>query len=70
METWLWAAIGILIAMIIALFIKVHILQKSAKEIEIAFSDRLVTDTNILIDISSSDRNMRRLSNTINSQLR
>lgn len=70
METWLWAAIGISIAIIIALLIKVYIFQKSVKEIEIAFSDRLVTDTNILIDISSSDRNMRRLANTINSQLR
>lgn len=70
MEIWLWAAIGVLSAIIIGLLIKVHILKKSVKEIEIAFDDRLVTDTNVLIDISSSDRNMRRLANTINRQLR
>ena len=70
MEIWLWVSIGILIAIIISLSVKMHILQKSVKEIEIAFADRLVTDTNILIDISSSDKNVRRLANTINGQLR
>ena len=70
MEIWLWVSIGILIAIIIALLVKIHILQKSVKEIEIAFADRLVTDTNILIDITSSDKNVRRLANTINGQLR
>lgn len=70
MEIWLWVSIGILIAIIIALLVKMHILQKSVKEIEIAFADRLVTDTNVLIDISSSDKNVRRLANTINGQLR
>lgn len=70
MEIWLWVSISILIAIIIALLVKIHILQKSVKEIEIAFADRLVTDTNILIDISSSDKNVRRLANTINGQLR
>lgn len=70
MEIWLWVSIGILIVIIIALLVKIHILQKSVKEIEIAFADRLVTDTNILIDISSSDKNVRRLANTINGQLR
>lgn len=70
MELWLWVSIGILVAIIIALSVKVHILQKSAKEIEIAFANRLVTDTNILIDISSRDKHMRRLANAINEQLR
>lgn len=70
MEIWLWVSIGILTAIIIALLVKIHILQKSVKEIEIAFADRLVTDTNVLIDISSSDKNVRRLANTINGQLR
>lgn len=70
MEIWLWVSIGILIAIIIALLLKVHILQKSVKEIEIAFVDRLITDTNTLIDISSSDKNVRHLAETINGQLR
>ena len=70
MEIWLWVSIGILIAIIISLLVKMHILQKSVKEIEIAVVDRLVTDTNVLIDISSSDKNVRCLANTINGQLR
>lgn len=70
MEVWLWVSIGILIAIIIALSVKIHVLQKSVKEIEIAVVDRLVTDTNVLIDISSSDKNVRRLANTVNKQLR
>lgn len=70
MEIWLWVTIGILVVMIIGLFVKVHILQKSIKEIAAAFADRLVTDTNTLIDTSSSDKNVRHLANTINRQLR
>ena len=70
MEIWLWVSIGILIAIIISLLVKMHILQKSVKEIEIAVVDMLVTDTNVLIDISSSDKNMCRLANTVNKQLR
>lgn len=70
MELWLGASIGILVLIILALLIKIHILQRSVREIETAFADRLVTDTNTLIDISSNDRSMRRLANTINKQLR
>lgn len=70
MEIWLWAAIGILAVLSIILMLKIYILQKSVKEIETAFADRLITDTNVLIDISSSDRHMRRLADTINRQLR
>ena len=70
MEIWLWVSIGILIAIIIVLFVKVHILQKSIKEIEIDFTDRLMTDTNVLIDISSKDRHIRHLATAINGQLR
>lgn len=55
---------------IAALLVKIHILRKAAKEIETAFTDRLITDTNTLIDISSRDRSMRSLANTINIQLR
>lgn len=70
MEIWLWVLIGILTMIIVALLVKIHILQKATKEIENAFADRLITDTNTLIDISSGDRYMRSLANTINKQLR
>ncbi|MCM1156905.1 MAG: HAMP domain-containing histidine kinase [Bacteroidales bacterium] len=70
MEIWLWALIGGMVIIIPALLVKIHILQKAAKEIETAFADRLITDTNTLIDISTSDKYMRGLANTINVQLR
>lgn len=70
MEHLLWAVIGILIVIIIYLVGKVYLMQKSAREISEAFADRLVTDTNTLIDISSRDPYMRRLADEINKQLR
>ncbi len=70
MENWLWALIGILAMVIIALLLKIHLLHRSAAEIEDAFADRLVTDTNTLIGISGRDRYMRRLADTVNIQFR
>ena len=70
MELWFWAAIGIMAVGIIALLIKISILRKAAKEIADAFTDRLITDTNTLIDSSSGDRYMRNLANSINKGLR
>lgn len=70
MMAWLWAFIGILVLLIIALLIKIRILQKAAEEIQETFAHRLQTDTNTLIDISSRDRHMRHLADAINIQLR
>ena len=70
MDILLWAVIGIMAVIIIALLLKIVYLKKSAKEIETAFADRLITDTNTLIDISSSDKHMRSLASSINVQLR
>jgi hypothetical protein len=70
MENWLWAVFGSLLLIIIALCIKIYLLQKAATEIEEAFADRLITDTNTLIAISSRDKHMRKLANAINIQLR
>ncbi|MBD5493461.1 MAG: HAMP domain-containing histidine kinase [Lachnospiraceae bacterium] len=77
MEIWLWAVVGIfwtaivILALIIALLIiKIYLMQKAAGEIEEAFTDRLTTDTNTLIDISGGDKYMRSLANSINVQLR
>ncbi len=70
METWLWAVIGMMAVVSLALFIKIHLLQKSAREIEQAFAERLMTDTNTLIGISTGDKHMRHLANAINRELR
>jgi len=70
MELWPWAIIGIMGAVIVVLLVKIHILQRAAKEIEAAFADKLITDTNTLIDVSTGDRYMRGLAASINAQLR
>ena len=58
---WLWLFISGLILIIILLLIKIHLLRKSAQEIESSFSEKLITDSNTLIDISSNDKYMRHL---------
>lgn len=70
MEILLWVIVGILILIILLLSIKIYLLKKSAKEIETEIADRLETDTNTLIDISSRDRHMQSLAESINIQLR
>lgn len=70
MEVMLVTVIGILLLVIIVLWIKIYLLQKGAQEIYEAFTERLVTDTNTLIDISTRDKYMRKLAVAINEQLR
>lgn len=71
MEVWLWLSvcIAILAVVVLVFLLKIHMLKKAAKEIEDAFADRLVTDTNTRIDISSGDRSMRRLADAVNREL-
>lgn len=70
MSDWLWAVIGVMAVVIVALLVKISLLHKAAREIEEALADRLMTDTNTLIDISSRDRYLRSLAAGINVQLR
>ena len=70
METGLWALVGVMAVIILLLVLKICALQNAAEEIGRAFADRLMTDTNTLIDLSSADRHMRRLAEDINVQLR
>ena len=59
----------LLCVIIILLCIKIYLMKISAREISSAFAERLETDTNTLIDISSRDRDMRKLADNINHQL-
>lgn len=70
MNVLFWGIIGVLLSIIIILLIKIYLLRKGAQEIADAFADRLVTDTNTLIDISTRDIYMRKLAAAINVQLR
>ena len=69
MVFWLCCLIGILTLIILILIIKICLLKKSADEIADAFADRVRSDTNTLIDISSRDRHMRKLADSINREL-
>lgn len=69
MNKWLWVLVGIMAVTIAGLMIKILLLQKSAREIEAAFADRLVTGTNTLIDVSSNDKYIRSLAASINKEL-
>lgn len=69
MEFWLWVTIGIMALIILILGINNYMLRKSAKEIKTAFAEKLITDTNTLIDISCGDKCMRDLADSLNQQL-
>ena len=70
MVSWLWALTGLLTLALILLLIKLYLMRKSARELAEAFAERLETDTNTLIGISSGDKYMRALARDINVQLR
>ena len=70
MGTWLWVLIiAFLSFLIAALIIKIISLKRAVKEIEESLSEKLTTDTNTLIDISSNDKHIRSLAGTLNREL-
>lgn len=70
MEVWLWAVIAMLTCVILILCMKIYAIRKAAKEIEEGLTEKLTVETNILISISSRDKRMRRLAESLNEQLR
>lgn len=70
MVFWPCCLISILIIIIAILVIKIRLLRKSADEISDAFSDRVTSDTNVLIDLSSRDKHLQKLANNINKELK
>ncbi len=60
----------ILSVITVLLAIKLYFIKKSAQEIQKRLSDVLNTSTNILIDISSRDKDMCRLADSLNIQLK
>lgn len=66
----LCAVIGILLIVIFFMALKIYYLRRSAREITEIFAERLTTDTNTLVDISSRDKVMRELAGSINEELK
>lgn len=53
----------------LVLLIKIYLMKKAAREIGEKLSEKLNTDTNTLIDISSTDKDLRSLAADLNRQL-
>lgn len=53
----------------LVLLIKIILMKKAAREIREQLSEKLNSDTNTLIDISSADKDMRALAADLNTQL-
>ena len=70
MEIHFWILLAFAGTLLFLLSIKIISLKRAAREIEKGLSDRLAEETNTLICISSGDRDMRALANSLNRQLR
>ncbi len=67
---FLWVLLGLAAAVIGLLAAKIFLMRKAAGEIARGFAEKLRTDTNTLIDISTRDRAMRDLASGVNEELR
>ena len=65
-----WVLCTILSFIVLILCVKIHTLKVGMAEIRVQLADWLKTDTNTLISISSSDRQIRLLTSDLNRQLR
>ncbi len=70
MVYWLAGLCAVLLVVICLLMVKIILLRRAAEEIRLEFKARLASDTNTGIDITSSDRTMRRLAGDVDRQLK
>ena len=62
--------VGMCIIIILLLCAKIILMKKAIREVTDEFSDRVESDTNTLIDVSTGDKDIVRLAETLNSRLR
>ena len=65
-----WLLCLVLLIAVLALLVKARLLRKSMDEIARELGERLSTDTNVLISISSRDKHARKLADDLNRHLR
>ncbi|MCM1154173.1 MAG: HAMP domain-containing histidine kinase [Roseburia sp.] len=70
MNAWSWGFIIICILTVAVLAGKVYYMKKAAREIGEGFAEKLATETNTLLSLSGHDKDMRRLADTLNVELR
>ena len=66
----LYILTGFLLTAVVALLLKIFLMRKSMKEISGQLHDRLTEDTNVLIDVSSHDPYLLKMTDEINAHLR
>ena len=69
MVFWLSVTTGILALISAALAVKLILIRKGIVEIRDKFGQRLQSDTNVLIDVSTRDKKVRDLAEDLNRQL-
>lgn len=62
-------AVAVLACAVLILTVKIFLMRKSAEDIAKQLAEKISSDTNTLIDISSNDLRMRLLASEINEQL-
>lgn len=70
MGDWIYYVMIGFVLIIIILGLKIYYLKKSAREIRISFAEKLKSDTNTIIQISSHDKDMKELAFALNTQLK
>lgn len=70
MNAYFCPVVVLLSAVILVLILKVFLLKKSAKEIELQIKEKTAEETNSLIEISSADKDMRSLAASLNKELK
>lgn len=70
MNSILSITIAILFLICIVLIVKIYYIKKSIKEIETSLKDILESNTNNLLTISSSDKDVKKLANILNTELK
>lgn len=67
---WLCGFCALLAVLVIILLIKIYLMKKAAREIKERLAEKLASDTNTLITISSADKDMCQLASALNVELR
>ena len=65
-----WALCAVMTILIAMLCVRLHLIHKSLKEISARLTEILSDDTNVLIDLSSGDQQLRAFAAALNRQLR
>lgn len=70
MSIWFYIIICIIISIVVFIITKLIFIKKSIQEITIQLASILKSDTNNLLTISSSDKDVKKLGSSLNIELK